>query len=294
MLTEAENRLPYILVADDDSTESRAAAEAAIQIARHQNLAVRGLYVVDEALALETYANYYAELPLLPRTSNGGRREPASHAELISWFEIQGETALNWLQTSCTAAGVPVSTSLLAGGVPEMVIRSAAEAQMLALGRRGHCHRKDSKSLGHNFHKIAHRVQPPMLVGGLSKPSLQRLLLAYHGLAPADDALCWAARLQQGLAAEVIVLCVCEDDKTCLSGISLEKIKARLAQSDLDGYRFITGHGRPADAAAAVAAANDVDLIILGRYRHGALVEGLVGSTVDRLLRSASLPILIA
>jgi nucleotide-binding universal stress UspA family protein len=45
---------------------------------------------------------------------------------------------------------------------------------------------------------------------------------------------------------------------------------------------------------SAVAAANEVDLIILGRYRHGALVEWLVGSTVDRLLRATSLPILIA
>jgi len=294
LLTEAENRLPYILVADDGSTESRAAAEAAIQIARRNNLAVRGLYVVDEALALDTYADYYAELPLLPRVSDGERPAPASRAELISWFETQGETALARLQTACSEAGVPVATSLLAGGVTEMVICNAAEAQMLALGRRGHRHRKDLQSLGRNFRKIAHRVQLPMLVGGLPRPSLQRLLVAYHGLASADEALCWAARLQRELAAEVIVLCVCGDDKACLSGTRLKKIKARLAQSDLDGFRFITGHGRPADAAAAAAAANDVDLIILGRYRHGALVEWLVGSTVDRLLRSSSLPILIA
>lgn len=293
-MTDAENRSPYILVADDYSADARAAADAAIKIAQNQNLAIRGLYVVDEVLALDTYANYHAELLLPPRKSNGERREPGSRAELMSWFETQGEAALNRLQTACDEAGVPVTTSLLAGGVPEMVIRCAAQAQMLALGRRGHSHGNDSKSLGYNFRKIAHQVHRPMLVGGLVKPSLHRLLLAYHGLAHADEALAWTARLQQGLDAEVIVLCVCEDTQSCLSGISLEEIKARLAKSGLGAYRFLTGHGRPSTAMADIAAANDVDLIILGRYRHGALVEWLVGSTVDRLLRATSLPILIA
>ena len=293
-MTNAENRLPYILVADDDSSDARAAADAAIRLARNQNLAIRGLYVVDEVLALDAYANSHAELPLLSRATNGDLREPTSRAELMSWFETQGTVALNWLQTACAEAGVPVTTSLLAGGVPEMVIREAAQAQMLALGRRGHRHRDDSKSLGHNFRKIAHQAHLPMLVGGLTTPSLHRLLLAYHGLAHADEALAWTARLQRGLAVEVIVLSVCEDTKSCLSGISLEEIKARLAQSHLDGCRFLTGQGRPSTAMAAFAAANDVDLIILGRYRHGALVEWLVGSTVDRLLRATSLPILIA
>jgi nucleotide-binding universal stress UspA family protein len=293
-MTDAENRLPYILIAYDYSSDARAAADAAIRLARNQNLAVRGLYVVDEALALDTYANYHAELPMLSRKSNGERREPGSRAELMSWFETQGEIALNRLQADCEEAGVPVTTSLLVGGVPEMVIRCAAQAQLLALGRRGHGHRSDSKSLGHNFRKIAHQVRRPMLVGGLAPPSLHRLLLAYHGLAHADEALAWTARLQQGLAAEVIALSVCEDAKTCLSGVSLEEIKARLANSGLDDYRFLTGHGRPSTAMADIAVAIDVDLIILGRYRHGALVEWLVGSTIDRLLRATSLPILIA
>ncbi len=293
-MTDAENRPPYILVADDYSTEAQAAAQAAIQIARNQNLAVRGLYVVDEVLALDTYANYHAELPLLSRTSNGDHREPTSRAELLSWFQSQGEAALNRLQNACAEAGVPVSAKLLAGGVPEMVIREAAQAQMLALGRRGHRHGDDVSSLGYNFRKIAHQVHLPMLVGGLTTPSLHRLLLAYHGLAHADEALAWAARLQRGLSAEVIVLTVFDDTKSGLSGISLEEIKARLAHSDLAAYRFLTGQGRLSTVMADIAVAHDVDLIILGSYRHGSLVEWLVGSTVDQLLQAASLPILIA
>jgi nucleotide-binding universal stress UspA family protein len=293
-MTDTSNFSPYILVADDNSPEARTAAKAALQIARTQHLGIRGLYVVDEVLALDTYANYHAELPLMPKAPNGERPEPTSRAELMGWFETHGQFALNWLQAACAEAAVPVTTNLLAGGIPEMVIRSASQAQLLALGRRGNSHREDAGSLGHNFRKIAHQVHLPMLVGGSTSLSLHRLLLAYHGLAHANEALAWTARLQQSLAAEVIVLSVCQNNKSCLSGISLEEIKDRLNRSNLGAYRFLTGHGRPCTAIAAAAAANEVDLIVLGRYRHGALVHWLVGSTVDQLLRKTSLPLLIA
>jgi len=103
-MPEESNCSPYILVADDYSTEARTAAEAALQIARIQHLEIQGLYVVDEVLALDTYGNYHAELPLLPRKPNGEQREPTSRAELMSWLETHGRVALNWLQAACTEA----------------------------------------------------------------------------------------------------------------------------------------------------------------------------------------------
>jgi len=63
----------------------------------------------------------------------GNIREPTSRAELMSWFETQGRAALHWLETECTDAGVPLSTKLLAGGVSELVLRDAAQAQLLPL-----------------------------------------------------------------------------------------------------------------------------------------------------------------
>jgi nucleotide-binding universal stress UspA family protein len=291
-MMDKECGLPYILVADDDSSEARAAAKAAFQIARVQDLAIRGLYVADESLTLDTYASYQAELPILPDSDDYGR-EPTSRAELMRWFENQGTLALDRLQASGKEAGVSVTTELLAGGISELVLRNAAKARLLAIGRRGHGHKEVSDSLGHNFRKIAHHVHLPMLVGGKKTPSLHRLLLAYHGQAHANDALNWAIKLKRDLSAEVIVLAIREDTDSGNGAVSLEEIENRLAHSDLAACRFLTGQGRPANEIAAVAVANDVDLIILGRYRHSAVVEWLVGSTVDRLLRATSLPVLI-
>jgi nucleotide-binding universal stress UspA family protein len=292
-MTEKECELPYILVADDDSSEARAAAKAAFQIARVQDLAIRGLYIADESLTLDTYASYRAELPLLTDSNDYGL-QPTSRAELMRWFENQGALALDRLQAAGKEAGVSVTTDLLAGGVSELVLRHAAKARLLAIGRRGHGHKDASESLGHNFRKIAHHAHVPLLVGGKKTSSLHRLLLAYHGQAHANDALSLTAKLQHALSAEVIVIAISEDTDSSNGAVSLEEIKNRLAHSDLTAYRFLTGKGRPENEIAAVALANDVDLIILGRYRHSAVLEWLVGSTVDRLLRATSLPMLIA
>jgi nucleotide-binding universal stress UspA family protein len=133
-----------------------------------------------------------------------------------------------------------------------------------------------------------------MLIGGMTSHPLHRLLLACHGLAHADEALVWTARLQHDLAAEVFVLSVCQDARSCRSGTGSEEIRARLERSNLGAYRLLTGIGRAFSEIAAAAAANDVDLIVLSRYRHSALVEWLAGNTVDRLLRKTPLPLLIA
>ncbi|MGD2096070.1 MAG: universal stress protein [Desulfobacterales bacterium] len=287
-------KLPHILVADDHSREARAAAKMALQIAKVQNVAIRGLYIIEEVLALDPYADYQSELSFLPSATNDRKRRPISRAKLMGWFKIQGSLALDWLETESSEAGVPVTTKLVAGGVSELVLRNATRARLLAVGRRGHGHKDDSESLGHNFRKIAHHVHLPLLVGGEKTPSLHRILLAYHGQAHANDALILSEQLQRDLSAEVIVLTVREETDSSNGAMSLEEIKNRLAHSDLAACRLLTGQGSPAHEIAAVAVANDVDLIILGRYRHSAMVEWLVGSTVDRLLRATSLPVLIA
>jgi nucleotide-binding universal stress UspA family protein len=172
-----------IVVAQDGSPAALAAAGIAIQIARSQDLFIHGLYVVDEALALDSYADYQHELE-----SNG---EPASRAELLTWFEEQGDAALQMLEARCQATGVPVTAELLAGGVPEMVLRQSEQARLLAIGRRGHGHAGDPHHLGRSFRTIAHHAHLPIVIGGGEERTVRRLLLAYDGSERTQPALSW-------------------------------------------------------------------------------------------------------
>jgi nucleotide-binding universal stress UspA family protein len=276
-----------IFVAHDGSPVAQTAACLAIEIAQVQKLPIQGLYVVDEILVLDPYANYQAEL---------GRdaKKLSSRNELVSWFEQQGEAALQWLEISCQAVDVPVTTDLLFGGVPELIIKESTPSQLLAMGRRGHGHTANSDYLGRNFRDIAHHVRDrPMLVGGDEMRQIQRVLLVFDGSERAQQALAWTSWLQRSLSTEVMVLSIPEEKDTERSQQWLALMQSDLEQSDLTNYRFLTGDGQPAAAIVQVAAENEADLIVIGGYRHTTLVEWLVGSNVDQVLRNTQLPVLV-
>ncbi len=284
-MPKSEHRSNTILVALDGSQSAQAAANAAIHIARAQKRTIQGLYVVDEALVLGMYADYRAEL--------GYVGEPSSRVELLARFEEQGSAALRWLEARCRAAGVPVTTNLLFGGVPELVSQAAAQVDLLALGRRGRGHATDPNHLGRNFRAIAHHAHRPILVGGDEQQrSMQRLLLVYSHDERAQHALSWASSLQHALSAEVLVLAVRKEADTPPQWLS--EMPARLDRSELTGYRLLRREGEPASEIVAAAAEHRVDLIIMGGYHHPALLEWLAGSTQDHVLRRTRLPVLIA
>jgi nucleotide-binding universal stress UspA family protein len=273
-----------LLVADDGSPAAEVAASVAIQIAQSQELLVAGMYVVDEALILDIYADYQGELGSIPEVS--------SRAELSTWFRRQGNSALKRLEGRCQVAQTAVTTDLLFGGVPEMVLQKADQARLLALGRRGHGHASDSGHLGRNFRAIAHRTSRPMVVGGDEERPVQRLLLAYDGSEHAQLALAWIILLQHTLHIDVLVLSVKENDQ--MPPTMSSEMVDQLNQGGLSNYRFLSREGQPAHEIVAAAAENHVDLIVMGRYRHAALLEWLVGSTLDRVLRDTPLPVLVA
>jgi nucleotide-binding universal stress UspA family protein len=279
-MTEIERETNEIVVAQDGSPAALAAASVAIQIAQSQDLSVRGLYVVDETLAFETYADHHGELER--------DAEPSSRAELVAWFEEQGDAALQMLDVRCQAAGVPVTTELVAGGVEEMVVREAERASLLAIGRRGHSHESEPDHLGRTFRAIAHAAHLPLIVGGDEERTVRRLLLAYDGAESTRPALLWASLLRRTLATEVAVVAVQEYERQSTDEWLAE------AQAQLENCQCLPRLGQPADEILAAAEETKADLIVMGRHRHAALLEWLMGSTVDRVLRGTQLPALVA
>jgi nucleotide-binding universal stress UspA family protein len=274
-----ERRIGEILIALDGSRAAHTAAGIAVQIARSQDLPVHGIYVVDEALALETYADFRQELE--------SDEAPISRAELVTWFEKQGDAALQMLASRCRAAGVPVTTELQAGGVPDVLLRAAEQARLLAIGRRGHGHEGDAHHLGQSFRRLAHHARLPLLIGGDEERRVRRLLLAYDGSERTQPALSWASLLQRTLPAEVVAVAVQEN------GLQETQEWLAEARSNLADCRSVPRLGQPDEEIVAVAEEHQADLIVMGRYHHTALLGWLMGSTIDRVLQRTQLPVLI-
>jgi nucleotide-binding universal stress UspA family protein len=248
-------------------------------------MSVHGLYVVDVNLAMDPYADHEAEL--------GHHEERVTGGALMERFEEWGSAALTWLEERCEAGGIPVSVEMDADGVPQLVLKEAEQARLLALGRRGNGHPDAHDHLGSNFRAIAHRAPCPVLAGGNVEVELEHLLLGYHDGENAQDALDWACLLQRALPATVDVVSVFEKHDQHEADDWFEGMRARLEQSDLADYQFLRRSGEPASEISTAASQGGADLIIIGGHRHKGLVEWLTGSTMDRLLRDTGLPVLI-
>ena len=117
---------------------------------------------------------------------------------------------------------------------------------------------------------------------------MRRLLLAYNGSERAQPALAWASLLQRTLPADVVVVAVRENSLQSTSDWLAE------ARAQLSGCQCLHRLGQPASEIVAAVEETQTDLIVMGRYRHTALLKWLVGSTVDRVLRGSQLPVLMA
>jgi nucleotide-binding universal stress UspA family protein len=128
----------------------------------------------------------------------------------------------------------------------------------------------------------------PLIIGGGEERTVRRLLLAYDGSEHTQPALSWASLLQRTLPAEAVVVAVQENGRQSTAEWLAE------AQTQLAGCQCLPRQGQPASEIVAAAEQTEADLIVMGRYRHTALLEWLRGSTVDRVLRATELPVLMA
>jgi nucleotide-binding universal stress UspA family protein len=152
---------------------------------------------------------------------------------------------------------------------------------------------------------------------------MRHILAATDFSDTATAALAQAAKLAPALGARVTLLHVVYDDKiteTLLGldameyltrivgeGATAEEGAAYLRNSALDKLQEAINNvpkprptieaavveGKPAEEIVAYAAANDVDLIVVGTLGRGAIGRALLGSVADKVIRLAECPVLV-
>ncbi len=283
-MPENEIKTEDILVGLDGSRPSKSAAKFAVQIAQNLNWSIHGIFVIDETIILGSYEFNKAEL--------GIAEVPTSQAELVQWFEVFGEREIHWLENLCHTAHVPVSASLLFGGVPDNILDSAAHVRFLALGRRGNSHSNNSAHLGQYFQSIAHRIQIPILVGGDYHRFIEHMLLAYDGGAAARSALKWAVRFQKAMHCQVFVVTVNETSEPMSQW--LHRIEQDLQEGGLEIGDLIAERADLVEAILNAVNSSSADLILMGKYSHIRLLKWLFGSKVEMILHHTQCPIWLA
>lgn len=275
-----------ILVAVDGSQTARNAANVAVRLARMQGYGIRGLYVVDETLALEAYSDYQRELTF--------KVDPDEDVEPIAQMEAQGALALDQVEVMCKEASVPFEGELLLGSITDMILDRAQNAMLIAMGRRGNRHAGQPDRLGDHFWQVVHKAPVPIIASGDVIPEhVRRLLFVSTGDETSLKALHGAAILQRDLEAEVIVALAGNPNEEEAQQRQ-EQVLARIPKEDRPHYHFVRHPAKKAEAIVAVAQDQQADLIVMSAHRRRlALLDEWLGSPLDKVLQETQLPVII-
>ncbi len=190
----------------------------------------------------------------------------------------------------CREAGVQGVLSFASGEIARLVIDRMPYNDLVVLNIAHPPGSQFLSRLGSGLRTIIRRSARPILaVPGMTSP-MDRLLLAYDGSLKANEALFLAAYFAGKLGTALTVLTVIETGKT--NAKTLQHARSYLEAREIQaGYLSDTG---PADEAILKAAKDQSsNFILMGGYGFSPVVEAVLGSTLDRVLREAGAPILI-
>lgn len=272
-----------ISVGLDGSPHAEAALSHAIRIAGATKGLVRGIHVVDRALLDGVVvADLSGSVGFQPFLNLSGEL----HDALVS----AGGAILAAFESRAKEAGVAFEPVLREGNVSEILAQEAQMSDLAAVGSRGAnaAHRRDL--VGRHADALARRMPAPLLVAPAEYREFRSPLLAWDGSPKSRKALVLAAELAALLALEVRVV---------VASVDSEKGHALLAEAEEElRYRRVKVSSvlradHPDDAIFAEIA-DGADLVAMGAHGHGRVVELVLGSTTDRVLRAATVPVLLA
>jgi len=139
---------------------------------------------------------------------------------------------------------------------------------------------------------------------------MKRILVGVDGSKESRDAAAWAANLAQAMGSQLVVASIADAPVSFAAPELMERaaqwheeavkqatlVATQIANEVARGGRAaetIVEKGAPAETLAALAAAGDVDLVVVGHRGRNAVARALMGSVADRLVQICSKPVLV-
>jgi nucleotide-binding universal stress UspA family protein len=233
------------------------ALEQALEVARREGARLYGLHIVP---------------------SEAQRDSEEAHA-------VQAE-----FNRRCQAAGIPGELAIEVGGMARKICERARWTALVVVHLAHPPAPQPLARLSSGFRTLIRRCPRPVLAVPGSSSHLDCALLAYDGSPKADEALFIATYLSCRWNITLVVVTVIEAGRTTLETLTR-------AQSYLETHRvqaaFVKESGSVAEVILKTAEEHESGLIIMGGYGLSPMLEVVLGSTVDQVLRSSRRPMLI-
>ncbi|HEY2665090.1 MAG TPA: universal stress protein [Candidatus Binataceae bacterium] len=273
-----------LLVGVDSSTHSRSVQSYAFSLARRFHAAVIGLHVVDIVSIEGSYLHDISgSLGLEPYLDFSSKMREVLTA--------RGKSVLDEFAMAAAREGIEVETQLDMGIVPNQISDRARNADLVLIGNRGVNEKFSTGLLGHTAEAVARRCPRPLFIAPPEYRDIERPVLAYDGSDRAAKAMHAAAEICVELNAPLTILTVARDPK--LGHKILDE-----ARKYVDTYEIRTEFqhmgGYAPEGIVNFLRGTHADLVFIGAYGHSRIVEMVLGSTTEYVLRNAPCPVFLA
>jgi len=265
--------LKNILLPTDGSPKSASATEYALWLAEKFDGHIIGQHVIDALLEGTVLDDISGSLEI--------ESELDFPTRMREIFTERGEKALENLSRFCSARGLSHETFLDIGVVPDEICERAKMADVVVLGGQ---ETPRSGLLGRTADIVTRRSPHPVFMSGANFRPVRNPLLAYDGSRRAHAAMELAAEFCNHLRIPLTVLHVGKEEA------ATERVISE-AKSYLTSYHINVNleidQGYPEKRIIYHIANNDHDLLFIGAYGHRRIIEMVLGSTTEYLLRNS-------
>ncbi|MGH7927059.1 MAG: universal stress protein, partial [Candidatus Binatia bacterium] len=161
-------------------------------------------------------------------------------------------------------------------------------ADLVVVGHRGINEEFSTGLLGSTAETITRKCPRPVFVSTRKFKPVERPLLAYDGSERASSAMESAAEFCTRLGLPLTVLTIAREDKL-IEGIQ-HQAKAYLSSYAID-TRYEKARGYPEQKIIEHLASFGHDLLFIGAYGHRRIIEMVLGSTTEYVMRNATCPV---
>ena len=273
-----------ILVGIDGSEHARTATLYAMWLAQRLDGRAIGLHVVD-IVSIE--GSFFHDIS----GSLGFEPYLDFSSKMRGVLQERGKTLLEAFAEVATQHHVRADTVLGMGIVANEIVERARTADLVVIGRRGLNERFSTGLLGGTAESATRRCPKPVLVTPLQFAEVKHPVLAYDGSARAATAMQYAAELCAVLKLPLTVLTVNRDEEQ--GRRILSEAASYLQPYNIETKLELQETGNAPERISNFIRERDHDLLFIGAYGHSRIIEMVLGSTTEYVLRNADCPVFL-
>ncbi len=273
-----------ILVGVDGSEHSGAALRYAVWLGKRLDATVSGLHVVDivsiEGSFFHDISGSLGFEPYLDFT-----------AKMRAALQERGRGLLEEFERQCDAARTRHDSRLTIGVVASDLCDGAREADLLVIGYRGANARFTTGLLGSVTESATRQCTRPVLVTPAEFQEIRSPMLAWDGSERASGAMRAAADLCTALALPLAVVTIARDAE---DGEAIIAHARRYLSSYAIAVDYKVEVGQAWEQIPLRLREGGHDLVFMGSHGHSRIVEWVLGSTTEFVLRNAHCPVFLS